>query len=168
MNAPTPDRGIRVRDGAFVVLRLGIGLLMIYLGWGKAWDPVQFLRLVREYGMVADPTLLSAIAGLLPWFEVFLGLMLVCGVAVRGTALVTLALLVPFTAAVLWRALAIRSALGIAFCAVKFDCGCGLGEVWICAKLAENTLLIVASAALVAGAGNRWCARYRLLQTPAT
>lgn len=168
MNARPPDRVLRARDGAFVVLRVAIGLLMIYLGWGKAWDPVQFLKLVREYGMVTDPILLNGIAGLLPWLEVFLGLMLVCGVAVRGTALVTLALLVPFTAAVLWRALAIRSALGIAFCAVKFDCGCGLGEVWICAKLAENTLLIVASVALAAGAGNRLCARYRLLKSPAT
>lgn len=162
MTPPLPCRRLSLREGAGALLRVVIGVLLVYLGLGKAWDPVQFLKLVREYELVTAPAPLSALAGLLPWLEVFLGLMLVCGIAVRGTALVTLALLLPFTAAVLARALTLQASLGIPFCAVRFDCGCGLGEVWICAKLAENTLLTAAAVALVAGAGSRWCARYRL------
>ena len=67
------------------------------------------------------------------------------GVAVRGSALMLLCLLVPFTLVVLQRALALQSMLAIPFCAVKFDCGCGTGEVWICRKLVENGLLILLS-----------------------
>ena len=126
-------------------------------------DPVQFLKLVREYELVANPVLLNALVVVLPWLEAFLGLLLISGVAVRGSALVLVLMLVPFTVAVLRRALAIHVSTGIPFCAVRFDCGCGLGEVWICSKLAENTLLLVVSAGLLAGAGRRWCVRYRLL-----
>jgi hypothetical protein len=78
--------------------------------------------------------------------------------------LVLVMMLVPFTGAVLGRAVAIHASHGIPFCAVRFDCGCGLGEVWICQKLAENALLVAVSAGFLAGAGRRFCARYRLWQ----
>jgi len=146
-----------------VLLRWIMGALMVYLGLSKALQPVQFLKLIREYDLVADPLLLNSLAGLLPWLEAFLGLLLISGVAVRGSAFVLVMMLVPFTAAVLRRALAIHTTLGIPFCAVRFDCGCGLGEVWICQKLAENALLVAVSVGLLAGAGRRLCARYRLL-----
>lgn len=145
-----------------MLLRWVIGALMLYLGLSKALQPVQFLKLIREYEAVADPLLLNGLAGLLPWLEAFLGLLLISGVAVRGSAFVLVMMLGPFTVAVLRRALAIQTSLGIPFCAVRFDCGCGLGEVWICQKLAENALLVAVSLALMAGAGRRLCARYRL------
>lgn len=154
--------GADLREGAFVLLRWVIGALLVYLGLSKALQPVQFLKLVREYEVVASPFLLNALAGLLPWLEVFLGLLLVSGVAVRGSALVLVMMLMPFTGAVLGRALAIHASHGIPFCAVRFDCGCGLGEVWICQKLAENALLVAVSVGFLAGAGRRCCARYRL------
>jgi hypothetical protein len=63
---------------------------------------------------------------------------------------------------VLHRALAIADAQHLAFCLVKFDCGCGSGEVFICRKLTENTLLILLSAWLSAGFGRAWSLRYSL------
>ena len=72
------------------------------------------------------------------------------GIAVRGSALILLLMLIPFSLIVLHRALAIREASAIAFCAIQFDCGCGAGEVNICHKLLENSLLILLAALLFA------------------
>jgi hypothetical protein len=132
------------------------------MGLSKAvWhDPETFLTQVHEYGVVFNPFLLNSIAGALPWFEVFCGLLLVAGVAVRGTSLVVLAMLVPFTLLVLRRALAIAAAEHLRFCAVKFNCGCGVGEVLICHKLAENTALILLAAWLVLKREGWLCLRF--------
>ncbi len=164
MNRALPSPGADLREWVFVMLRWVIGGLLLYLGLSKALQPVQFLKLIREYAVVTDPFVLNALAGLLPWLEVFLGLLLVSGVAVRGSALLLVLMLVPFTVAVARRALLIHASASIPFCAVRFDCGCGLGEVWICQKLAENAALVAASLAFLAGAGGRFCARYRLLR----
>jgi len=48
-----------------------------------------------------------------PWFEVFCGLLLLTGVAVRGTALTLLLMLVPFTLLVFRRALLLQVAQAI-------------------------------------------------------
>jgi len=72
-------------------------------------------------------------------------------------------MLVPFTVLVFRRALAIQSALAIPFCAVKFDCGCGTGEVFICRKLLENFLFILFSVWLLAGYGRKLCVRHSLM-----
>jgi uncharacterized membrane protein YphA (DoxX/SURF4 family) len=122
--------------------RLFLGALFLYLGWKKAMDPVGFLKLVRQYEAFETPFLLNLVAATLPWFEVFCGLLLVLGVAVRGTSALLVAMLVPFTGLILQRALAIHAAGDLAFCAIRFDCGCGGGEVLICRKLVENALLI--------------------------
>lgn len=134
---------------AAILARCLLGALFIYMGLSKALHPVEFLKLVRQYDLTENPWLLNSIAALLPWFEIFCGLLLVAGVAVRGTSLLVVAMLVPFTWAVFNRALAIHSVRAIAFCAIKFDCGCGNGEVLICRKLAENALLILLAAWLV-------------------
>ena len=83
--------------------------------------------------------------------------------AVCGTALMLILMLVPFTVLVLNRALDIQSAQAIAFCAVKFDCGCGAGEVFICRKLVENFTLFVLAAWRLVGRGRILCARYSLI-----
>jgi uncharacterized membrane protein YphA (DoxX/SURF4 family) len=147
-----------------VLARWLVGGFMIYMGLVKALDPVGFLKLVREYDLVQTPLLLNSIAAIVPWFETFCGLLLLAGVAVRGAALLLLAMLVPFTIIVLKRALALHAASTIAFCAVKFDCGCGMGEVYICHKLVENGLLILLSLWLLTGRGRRLAVRYGLLR----
>ncbi len=146
-----------------VAARWALGGLFIYMGLTKALHPVEFLKLVRQYELTQSPLLLNSIAAALPWFEIFCGVLLVLGIAVRGSALVIIGMLVPFTAVVFHRALALHSALAIPFCAVKFDCGCGTGEVFICRKLVENALLIVFAVWFVAGRGRRWCLRYNLI-----
>jgi len=151
-------------DMAAVLARWLLGALFLYMGLNKALHPVEFLKLVRQYELVHSPLLLNSIAVTLPWFEVFCGLLLLAGVAVRGAALMLAMMLVPFTLVVLDRALAIQSASAIAFCAVKFDCGCGTGEVFICRKLIENGVLTLLSVWLLAGRGRRLCARYGLMK----
>ena len=162
MNPEVSTRSRSLPETVTVPARWLLGALFVYVGLNKALHPVEFLKLVWQYDLVQTPWMLNAIAAALPWFEVFCGLLLIAGVAVRGSALMLMAMLVPFTIVVFQRALALHAALSIPFCAVKFDCGCGTGEVFICRKLAENLLLLLLAGWLLAGHGRRLCARYRL------
>ena len=157
----TPSR----RDGGMVLARLILGTLFLYMGLSKALRPAEFLTLVNQYHLVHNYILLNTIALLLPWFEAFCGLLLVAGVAVRGSALNLVLLLIPFTALVLWRALTDSAFHDHAFWGIKFDCGCGNGAVFICDKLIENSLLILFSAALVFWRSQRLCLWYSLVGT---
>lgn len=161
MNPAPSIRTARLVEAATVPARWLLGAVFIYMGLSKALQPADFLKAVRAYETVQDPFLLNSIAGALPWFEVFCGALLLAGVAVRGSALVLIALLVPFTWMLLHRALALDAA--IPFCAIKFDCGCGGGEVLVCRKLLENVGLILLSGWLLAGRGRKFCLRYRLI-----
>jgi len=149
-----------------VAARWILGGLFIYMGLNKALHPVDFLKLVRQYELFQSSYQLNLIAATLPWFEVLCGLLLVLGIAVRGSALAVLTMLAPFTLVVIHRALGIAAAQGIAFCAVKFDCGCGAGEILICRKVAENCALIGLSTFLLLGGGCRFALRFNLLSKP--
>jgi uncharacterized membrane protein YphA (DoxX/SURF4 family) len=128
----TPSRlGALAFAGRFI-----LAAVFLYTGAAKALHPVEFLKLLREYHI--EPSLLNFVAATLPWFEIFIGLLLLAGVAVRGAALLAAGMLIPFTLAVLQRAIALHQAQGIPFCWIRFDCGCGTGEVLICRKLVEN------------------------------
>jgi uncharacterized membrane protein YphA (DoxX/SURF4 family) len=163
-----PSSWKRTAADIFAVLaRWLLGAVFLYMGLNKALHPVEFLKMVRQYDLVQSSLLLNSIAAILPWFEVFCGLLLLAGVAVRGTAVMLIVMLVPFTGLVFRRALAIQSALAIPFCAVKFDCGCGTGEVFICRKLLENFLFIVFSGWLLAGYGRKLCVRHTLMSCAA-
>jgi len=153
----------KLADTSATLARWLLGGLFLYLGLQKGLAPVEFLKLIRQYDLVQTPWLLNSLGGVLPWFEVICGLLLLAGVAVRGTALVLVAMLLPFTLAILRRALEVQVAQAIPFCAVKFDCGCGAGEVLICRKLAENTLLTLLAAWLVVSRhGRHWSLRHTL------
>jgi hypothetical protein len=132
------------------------------MGLSKAVHPEEFLKLLRQYDLTSNSLLLNSIAAGLPWFEVFCGLLLLAGVAVRGSALLLILMLVPFSVLVLKRALTVADLQHIALCAVRFDCGCGGGEVLICRKLAENALLVLLSCWLLAGFGRPLAARFSL------
>ncbi len=151
-------------DYCGILSRWLLGALFVYMGFSKALHPEDFLKLLRQYDLTTQPVVLNTIAACLPWFEVFCGLVLLAGVAVRGTALLLVLMLVPFTAVVLHRALGVASLQHIAFCAVRFDCGCGGGEVLICRKLVENAFLILLSLALVSGFGRPLSAQFALFQ----
>jgi len=152
-------------DIATVLARWFLAIVFIYMGLEKALDPVTFLKLVRQYEFVKNPLLLNTIASTLPWFEVFCGLMLLAGVAVRGAAINLIAMLVPFSLLVLRRALAIAATQGTPFCAIKFDCGCGNGEVLICHKLIENSALLFLACWILVGFGRQLSMRFSLLNS---
>jgi len=151
-------------DASTVLARWLLGAVFLYMGLSKALHPVDFLKLLRQYDLTQSSLLLNSVAAALPWFEVFCGLLLLAGIAVRGTALTLLVMLVPFTLLMLHRALEIQSALAISFCAVKFDCGCGGGAEFICRKLLENFLLLLLSAWLLVGHGRQLSLRFNLIK----
>ena len=150
------------KDLMILTVRWVVGGTFLYMGLVKAMDPADFLRLLRAFGVVRQPLMMNGIAATLPWFEVICGLLLCLGVAGRGTALVLVFMLVSFTGLVLHRALALHEAAGIPFCAIRFDCGCGTGEVLICRKLFENTLLTLAGAILVGARSTYGALRHRV------
>ena len=163
MNPSPSSRSRAATDVLAVLARWVLGATFVYLGWNKALHPVEFLKLVRQYELVQSPLPLNLIAAALPWFEMFCGLLLLAGVAVRGTALMLVLMLVPFTIMVIRRALALQAAGHVPFCAVKFDCGCGTGEVFICRKIMENVVFLILSLWLLAGYGRKLCVRHALL-----
>ena len=131
----------------FLVARVLLGVVFILMGAAKTSDPADFLKLIREYHMFPEQAylLMNLTAVVLPWLEVVCGMLLLLGVATRGSALLLALLLLAFTVMVTARAIGIYHAGGIAFCAIKFDCGCGAGEQYICAKIPENTGLFLLS-----------------------
>jgi uncharacterized membrane protein YphA (DoxX/SURF4 family) len=152
VSAPSAaDSRTQGRMNGFVVrgARWVLGAVFIYLGLIKALHPVDFLKVVRQYDVFEHHVVLNSVAALLPWFEVFCGALLVFGIAVRGSALALFALLLSFTAVILRRAWSLHILQSIPFCAVRFDCGCGTGEVLICAKLVENALLMLLAVTVV-------------------
>ncbi len=163
MNTQLSPRSRIALDIITILARWYLGVVFVYMGLIKGLDPYEFAKLILQYDMVSSSMLLNSIASALPWFEVFCGLLLLAGVAVRGAAAMLIAMLVPFTLLVLKQALKVASMKAIAFCAVKFDCGCGSGEVFICHKLPENGALILLACWLLAGYGRQLCLRYRLL-----
>ena len=126
-----------------------LGAVFVYIGLNKALNPVDFLKSVQQYEVFQNHLLLNGIAVILPWFEILCGLLLLAGLAVRGTLLLLILLLVSFTGLVFDRALNVMKITALPFCTVRFDCGCGAGEVLVCPKLIENLCLIILSAGLL-------------------
>lgn len=161
--AATPVRW-RVADAVSPLARCLLGAVFLYMGLNKALHPVDFLKLVRQYDVLPHPLALNLVAAALPWFEMFCGLLLVLGIAVRGTAVLLVGMLVPFTVLVFLRALAMQQSGGLPFCAIKLDCGCGAGEVFVCRKLVENVLLLALSIVLLVRQKHRLGLRPSLLR----
>lgn len=127
--------------------RLVVGGLFIWMGYKKILDPIEFLKLIRMYGMVPEEPAfyLNSIAVVLPWLEVVAGAALLLGVFVRGAGAVIAGMLAVFTPVIFVRAMQMVSAEGTPFMQVAFDCGCGSGEVIIWKKLLSNTGLLLLS-----------------------
>jgi hypothetical protein len=140
---------------------------MIYFGLVKATAPVDFLKALREYELTQHQGLLNFIAGALPWMEVLLGALLLCGIAVRGAAVTSGVMLAVFTLVVLMRAYGIYQAGEVPFCGIKFDCGCGNGAVKICGKILENSTLVLLSLLACRGSTARFCLRHDLINSRA-
>ena len=162
----SPATRFNAVDVAAVLARWLLGALFVYMGLTKALHPEQFLNLLREYDLVRNYYAMNVIATALPWFEVLCGLLLLGGIAVRGTALLLAGMLAFFTVIVIHRAVGIQAAQAIPFCSVKFDCGCGGGPEFICAKVPQNAGMFLLALWLLAGRGRALCLRYSLLTSP--
>lgn len=165
---PATTVPLHAADLLAAVARWLLAGVFLYLGTAKALHPEAFLKFVRQYGLSGQPLVLNFVAATLPWFEIFCGLLLLAGVAVRGTAVLVLAMLVPFTVLILLRAQELGASGRLPFCAIAFDCGCGTGEVNVCRKLAENTVLACVSAWLAFSHQQRLCLRFSIIARPAS
>lgn len=142
-----------------MIARLVLGGVFVYNGVVKASHPFDFMKMVREYHMVPDhPAIfLNLIGSVLPWLEIWCGLLLILGLAMRGSALLILTMLVGFTIAVTVRALNIHFTEGKPFCAIYFDCGCGTGVEWICGKIPKNLGMCLLSLIILFSKSRRFC-----------
>ena len=106
-----------------LAVRLLLGGYFIHTGINKVIDPVAFLKMIRLYEMMPEnpPVLLNSIAAVLPWLEIWCGLLLVLGIFVRGSALLILLMLIGFTTAVFLRALNNHQTQQIPFCNIDFN-----------------------------------------------
>jgi len=103
----------RVRDVVGTVARLGLAAVFLVSGVLKAVDPDAAYVAVRAYDVLPKAGV-ALVAGILPWLEIVLGLLLLGGLATRVVAVASAGLLVVFIAGVTqaW-------ARGL-----SIDCGC--------------------------------------------
>lgn len=148
----------RIDDSGVPLLlaRLIVGGMFVYLAYKKIMDPVAFLKNINEYRMLEPGAVMNAIAIMVPWIELVAGLALLLGVMVRGAALTAAGMLAVFTPAIVFRAISMLDS-GVDFTALKFDCGCGSGEVLIWKKLLENSGLFIASLVALFSRSRRFC-----------
>ncbi|MCK4343165.1 MAG: DoxX family membrane protein [Phycisphaerae bacterium] len=145
-----------------LLARLFVGSIFAWLAYNKLLDPIEFLKQTREYHLVPEdpPIFLTLTAVVVPWLELLCAAALILGVYARGAAATLLAMLLFFAPLLLIRAWHLYQdpAGGFAtFCAVEFDCGCGTGEVFICAKTLENTALMVGALLALLSRSKRFC-----------
>lgn len=121
MTSPrTVSRSELVSDVIGLLARLGLAAVWLISGIIKAVDPRTTVVAVRAYQIFPE-SLVGIIAGILPFLEIALGVLLVIGLATRLTAVLSAVVLVAFIAGVISAA-----ARGL-----SIDCGCfgGGGDV---------------------------------------
>ena len=138
------NRG-RVLDVVGTVARLGLAAVWLTSGVLKAIDPDQTYIAVRAYD-VLPPIGVEVVAGVLPWFEIALGLLVLLGVGLRTVGVMSILLLLVFITGVsqAW-------ARGL-----LIDCGCfggggavAPGQTAYVQELLRDTGFIVLAAWLV-------------------
>ncbi len=150
-----------MKEGAGLLARVVTGGVWIYAGALKLPDPDASVAAVRAYQLLPGESAV-AVGHLLPILEVVVGGMLVLGVLVRGTAVVSALLFVAFVVGIasVW-------ARGI-----EIDCGCFGGGgydpdatseyPW---EIARDTGLLALSVFLVWLPGSRWALDSFLFRT---
>ncbi len=87
-----------VSVGAVLSARLLLGAVFVLAAGGKLAAPAEFATVVERYQLLPPPAVLP-VATALPWLELLLGLYLLVGLFTRISAVVALALLSAFAAA---------------------------------------------------------------------
>jgi putative oxidoreductase len=117
-----------------VLVRIALGILFVFAGATKAYDPGAFAIEIHRYNLI--PWLPGALASIyLPWLEILLGVLLILKRFERGALLLITGLLIIFTLAL---ASATYRGLGI-------DCGCfgkAFADTGTIFPLLRNVLLL--------------------------
>lgn len=103
----------KVQPWIGLLARLGLGGVLLYAGYLKAFSPDKSMMAVRAYELL--PIWLANIFGIvLPWLEIGAGVLLIIGIAVRYVAIFGSTLMIAFVIAIsqAW-------ARGL-----SIDCGC--------------------------------------------
>jgi uncharacterized membrane protein YphA (DoxX/SURF4 family) len=83
-----------------LLARLALGSVLLYAGIVKVPNRAAFAEAIANFDLL--PPLCNQLAALtLPWVEIVIGLLLICGLWLRSTALVTVLLFLGFGAAVI-------------------------------------------------------------------
>ncbi|WP_261575219.1 MauE/DoxX family redox-associated membrane protein [Frankia gtarii] len=144
------------------VLRLALGAVWLVAGLLKVNDPDGMLRSVRAFRILPE-ALVQPVAYSVPFLEIALGVLLIVGLAVRVTALLSALMFAVYIAAI-----ASAAARGL-----RIDCGCfsSGGDLTADApthytsELVRDSLLLVA-ATLLAWRPGGYLAVDRLLDQP--
>jgi uncharacterized membrane protein YphA (DoxX/SURF4 family) len=96
-----------------LLVQVFLGLILVYSAWPKIADPPGFAHMIWNY-RILPATLVNALAVVLPWLELLVGLALISGLLHKGAALLAGLMLIVFIIA-----LTADLARGIAI-----DCGC--------------------------------------------
>jgi len=116
-------------------IRILLGALFIYAAVPKMLDPFSFAVAVYNYKMLPGFAV-GLVAAALPWLELLIGILLVAGVRVQVSSLISTGMLVVFTLAIL-----INTLRGI-----DVDCGCFSTDRSIgWAAVAEDSLFTLLS-----------------------
>ena len=96
-----------------VLARLVLGGIFIYASLDKIAQPLEFAKIIKNYQILPD-VLITLPALMLPWLELFAGILLVAGVWTRSAAWLLSLLLLAFILA-----LGVNAVRGI-----DVSCGC--------------------------------------------
>jgi uncharacterized membrane protein YphA (DoxX/SURF4 family) len=156
-----------LRTGAIpaVVARLAVGGVVGYMATMKLADPILFLKLTRQYGVLPTqpPYYLNLTAIVVPYLELICAVAIVFGLLRRGAALLIAGMLLFFTPMLAIHANYLLHHPDVtggkvfhSFCEVAFDCGCGTGVTFMCPKLAENIALLGGAVLVLVSASSRF------------
>lgn len=81
-----------------LVLRLVIGAVFIYASYDKLLNPEEFAKAVNNY-KILPYGMVNIMAIVIPYIELFTGILLIFGLYTRGSAMVFIILLIVFIAA---------------------------------------------------------------------
>ena len=81
-----------------VIIRIMLGIVFIWAGSGKIFDPEGFAKIIQNY-LILPSFLINPAAIILPWLEFSCGLMLISGYFVKGSALIVNLLMIIFMSA---------------------------------------------------------------------
>lgn len=121
-------RGILSSTWLQGLCRLALGGIFIYSSLDKIAHPDEFARIIANYGILPD-LLVTLPALVLPWLELFAGLLLVAGIWTRSVAALLSLLLLAFILA-----LGVNALRGI-----DVNCGCFSTS----AEIKENAWVLI-------------------------